>query len=62
MNTKRQRLAELRRIIERVSDADLSTTGITDILRERIRIEVVVDAAKTMQSVLPRKCKGQVKR
>jgi len=45
---QRERSAEMRRIIERVCDADLATRGDTDALRERMTIATVIDAQEAM--------------
>jgi len=54
--TKRERFAEMRRIIDRVCDADLATRGDTDALRERVCVDVAIAAQETMQ---PRQRKGK---
>jgi len=54
--TKRERFAEMRRILERVCDADMATKGDTDTLRERMTIATAVDAQEAMQ---PRQRKGK---
>ncbi len=50
MTKKQQHFSDMRRTIERVCDADLATVGNTDVLRERISIEVIIGAAEVLQS------------